>query len=62
MMLCVIAIATVVIIYLTVLQVTDLIKENYEKQLDEAFANGYEWGKLAERSNVIHVDAVVIDE
>lgn len=34
MRLCVIAIATVVSIYLTVLQVTDLINE---KQLDEAF-------------------------
>lgn len=62
MMLCGTAIVAVVIIYLTVLQVTDLIKENYEKQLDEAFENGYEWGKLAERANVIHVDAVVIDE
>lgn len=62
MMFCVTVIVCAVLIYCAVMQVTDLIREDYETKLAEEFANGYEWGKMAERANVVHVDAVLIDE
>ena len=54
--------AFVVCAYLGVKQIIDLARYKHEEELNDAFTNGYEWGKIAERENVIHVDAVLIDE
>ena len=56
------AIASIICIYLGIKQVIDILRYKHEDVLNDAFTSGYEWGKLAERENVIHVDAVLIEE
>lgn len=56
------AIAGIVCIYLCIMQIIDLRRYKHEENLEDAFANGYEWGRIAERENINHVDAVLIEE
>lgn len=56
------AITGIVCIYLCIMQVIDLRRYKHEENLDDAFASGYEWGRIAERENVVHVNAVLIEE
>lgn len=56
------AIASIVCIYLGIKQIIDIRRYKHEEELNDAFTSGYEWGKIAECENVIHVDAVLIEE
>ena len=60
MIVCVIA--GIICVYLCIMQVIDLRRYKHEEDLNDAFESGYEWGRIAEREKVVHVNAILVDE